>query len=302
MASRMEDAHQAAPPDARRTGDSSLPHVLCALSESGLAIGAAFVATLVIAAFALHPRIVRRCKRTLLRLFPTSAAPASEGAAKAPPHRHERAGADAPHELLARVADSLAATDAAAQAQVAPDRRPKGVLRRPRSVTFAPELEEVVEIDIDGEWEGAENDRRDRAEEPLPARPEETGAAIGAILCDETGRNGVDVSAAFSRDEDGDKCFVLLWGGDVVLDLKVRLLEFVRDDDAHVLWFTADQRQTSREHPIWTIWPHDLKTYARLLAGLEEVPDCCCVAVDACSVKSASRCRRMAARANGFVY
>ena len=73
MASRMSGA-QAAPPVACRTGDSSLPHDLCALSESGLAIGAAFVATLVIAAFALHPRIVRRCKRTLLRLFPTSAA------------------------------------------------------------------------------------------------------------------------------------------------------------------------------------------------------------------------------------
>jgi len=180
-----------------------------------------------------------------------------------------------------------------------PPTPPKGVLRRHRSVTFAPKLEEVVEIDIDGKWEGAdpaENDRHDRAEEP--ACPEKTGAAIGAILCDETGRNGVDVSAAFSRDEDGDKCFVLRRGGDVVLNLKVRLLEFVRDDDAHVLWFTADRRQTSREHPIWTLWPHELKAYARLLAELEEVQDCC-VAVDACSVLSASRCRRMAARSIG---
>ena len=173
----------------------------------------------------------------------------------------------------------------------AADKTPKGIFRRPRSVTFAPELASVVEI-TDAEWED---------EEPLPARAEEGGTEIGATLCDATGRNSVNVSAALSRDEDGDKCFTLLRGGDVVLDLKIRLLEFVRDDDAHVLWFTASQRQTSREHPIWTLWLHDPRAYTRLLAGLEDVPDCC-VAVDECSVKSASRCRRMAARANGFVY
>jgi len=145
--------------------------------------------------------------------------------------------------------------------------------------------------------------REHQAEDPLPARAEETGAKICATLCDVTGRTGVDVSAGLSRDEDGDECFVLLRGeGDVILNLKVRLLEFVRDDDALVVWFTANRTRTSREHPIWTLWPHDPKAHARLLAGLEAVPDCCCVAVDACSVQSASRCRRMAARANGCVY
>jgi len=289
MPSRMPGA-QAALPVACRTGDGSLPCVLRALHESGLAISAAFIATFVIAAFALHPRIVRRCTRTLFRLFPTSAAPANEGSAQASPRGRERAGA----------------TDAAAQAQVAPhsalDRMPKGVLRRARSVTFARELEEVVEIDTNGEWERAGKDQCDRAEEPLPARPEDTSAEIGATLCDATGCNSVDVCAALSRDEDGDECFVLFRGRDVLLELKVRLLEFVRDDGALVVWFTADRRRTSREHPIWTLWLQDLEAFARLLAGLEAVPDCCCVAVEACSVQSASRCRRIAARANGCVH
>jgi len=226
--------------------------------------------------------------------------PASEGLAEASQGSvREQAGADARRELLAH----LAAADAAAQALIAPEKMLKGVLRKPRSVTFAPELASEVEIYPYEEWEEEGGDRRDQAEDPLPARAEETGAKIGATLCDVTGRTGVDVSAALSRDEDGDECFVLLrGGGDVILDLKVRLLEFVRDDDALVVWFTADRRQTSREHPIWTLWPHDPKAHARLLAGLEAVPDCCCVAVDACSVQSASRCRRMAARANGCVY
>jgi len=79
------------------------------------------------------------------------------------------------------------------------------------------------------------------------------------FLCNEFGHNGIDVSAAFSRDEGGDKCFVLRRGGDLVLNLKVRFLEFVRDDAANVLWFTADRRQTSCEHPIRTLWPHELK-------------------------------------------
>ena len=121
---------------------------------------------------------------------------------------------------------------------------------------------------------------RDQAEEPLPARAEETGAEIGATLCDVTGHSSVEVSVALSRDEDGDECFELRRGrDDVILELKVRLLEFVRDDDALVVWFTADRRQTSREYPIWTLWPHDLRAYMRLLAKLEEVPACCCVAV-----------------------
>ena len=224
-----------------------------------------------------------------------------EGEAAAFPHGLEQADTATLLALLAR----LAAANAAAQEQIAPETRPRGVLRRPRSVTFAPVLASEVEIDPDREWDGG--GRREAAEETLPSRAEETGAEIGATLCDVTGRNGVDVSAALSRDEDGDGCFVLRQArddesDDVVLELKVRLLEFVRDDDALVVWFTADPRQTSRMYPIWTLWPHDLRAYTRLLAGLKGVPECCCVAVDACSVRSASRCRRMAARANGCVY
>ena len=254
-----------------------------------------------------------------------------EGEAAAFPHGLEQADTATLLALLAR----LAAANAAAQEQIAPETRPRGVLRRPRSVTFAPVLASKVEIDPDGEWDGggrrdeAEENlpspaeetevdidpdgswegggRRDEAEETLPSRAEETGAEIGATLCDVTGRNGVDVSAALSRDEDGDACFVLRRGeddgsDDVVLELKVRLLEFVRDDGALLVWFTADRRQTSREYPIWTLWPHDPRAYTRLLTGLKGAPDCCCVAVDSCSVRSASRCRRMAARAYGCVY
>ena len=143
---------------------------------------------------------------------------------------------------------------------------------------------------------------RKQGEERLPPSAEDTGAGIGATLCDAIGYNGVDVSAALSRDEDGDECFAVLRGDDIVLELKVRLLEFVRDDDAFIVWFTADRRQTSLAYPIWTLWPHDRRAFERLVAGLEEIPDCCCVSVDACSIKSASRCRRMAARANGCVY
>jgi hypothetical protein len=189
--------------------------------------------------------------------------------------------------------------------EVAADKTPKGVLRRRRSVTFALDLSSEVEIDVHMDPEGERTvgaARLDQAEEPLPARAENTGAEIGATVCDATGCNGVDVCAALSRDEDGDECFVLLRGRDVLLELKVRLLEFVRDDVHLVVWFTADKRQTSREHPIWTLWPQDLEAFARLLAGLEAVPDCCCVAVEACSVQSASRCRRIAARANGCVH
>ena len=244
-------------------------------------------------------RVQRRRNARQRRRGDEARPPASEGVAEASQGMREQAGTDARRELLAR----LAAADAAAQALIAPGRRPKGVLRRRRSVTFAPELASEVEIAPSEGWGEEGGDRRDQAEDPLPARAEETGAELGATLCDVTGRTGVDVSAALSRDEDGDECFVLLrGGGDVILDLKVRLLEFVRDDDALVVWFTADRRQTSREHPIWTLWPHDPKAYARLLAGLEAVPDCCCVAVDACSIQSASRCRRMAARANGCVH
>ena len=132
------------------------------------------------------------------------------------------------------------------------------------------------------------------------ARAEENSAEIGATLFDVNGRNGIDVSAAISRDEDGDECFVILRErDDVILELKVRLLKFVRDDDALFVSFTADRRQTLREYPVWTLWPHDLNAYKRLLARLERVPDCCCVAIDACSVQSASRSRRTASRGRG---
>ena len=193
----------------------------------------------------------------------------------------EQTDADASRELLPRIA----AADAAAQAQIASERVRKGVLRRSRRVTFAPDL-------------ASDGENRER----LPPSAEDTGAGIGATLCDAIRYNGVDVSAALSRDEDGDECFAVLRGDDIVLELKVRLLEFVRDDDAFIVWFTADRRQTSLAYPIWTLWPHDRRAFERLVAGLEEIPDCCCVSVDACSVKSASRCRRMAARANGCVY
>jgi len=141
--------------------------------------------------------------------------PAKEGVAEASPRGLEHADSDA---LRSQLLALIPAADAEAQEQIAPEKRPKGVLRRPRCVTFAPQLELEVEIEPDG-------DRRDQAEEALRARAE-AGAEIGATLCDVTGRNGVDVSAALSRDDDCDECFVLLRGeDDVVLELKVRLLE-----------------------------------------------------------------------------
>jgi len=102
-ASRMEGDH-AAPPVA----------CLCAPNDSSIAIGASLVATLVIAVFALHPRIVW-CRRTLLRLVPTTAdrragsprvagrrAPAPRSPSDSPRQQQSRQGAARGEETTVR--------------------------------------------------------------------------------------------------------------------------------------------------------------------------------------------------------
>jgi len=78
-------------------------------------------------------RVQRRRNARQRRRGDEARPPASEGVAEASQGVPEQAGTDAHRELLARLA-------AADQALIAPGRRPKGVLRRRRSVTFAPEL------------------------------------------------------------------------------------------------------------------------------------------------------------------
>jgi len=99
--------------------------------------------------------------------------PASEGVAEASQGavREEQAGVGARRELLPHLA---AADAAAAQALIAPEQMLKGVLRRPRGVTFAPELASEVEIypNEELEEEGVTDESRPRILCPhAPRRP-----------------------------------------------------------------------------------------------------------------------------------
>ena len=80
--------------------------------------------------------------------------PANEGVAEASPRGLEHADADA---LRPQLLALFAAADAEAQEKIAPEKRPKGVLRRPRCVTFAPQLELEVEIEPDGDQKRPEH-------------------------------------------------------------------------------------------------------------------------------------------------